>query len=392
MNLLRFWRLVGMSNARVLTAFKPNIAVSSLRRILALLLLFCLPLMPPAQAGESLVNTEVSVDVTGKDAADARTQAMAQGEMDALVALLNRLTTPDQVQTALTGLDNKKVSAMVRGVEVLEERISANRYRARLLITFDGDALSMLVGKMTAAGNAAPDTGTVGSFLVIPAYEETGTVMLWEESNPWRSVWKTVGLEINSGDLVVPYGDNADMSTVDAKTIGSANYATLTPLTVRYGVSDIVVLQAKFTRTPDMVLNVVKRHISRSENEVNMLTYRADPQETKDTLLLRAARDIAADIQQKKNEDLASVKQVRGGEHRTVMILASITTLSSWTYIRNKLSGLPMVDQLELIAMSPRQVDIVVHYRGSPDSLTNGIQAQGLRLVKTPRYWVVSRD
>lgn len=377
-----------MSNARVSTGFK-RFTMGWPKKIL---LLFCLAFCPSlAWATESLVNTEIAVDVTGKDAADARTQAMEKAEMDALVDLLGKLTTPEQVQVALTGIDAKKVAAMVQGVEVLEEHISPDRYRARLMITFDGDALSSLVGKITAGGGG-PAADTVGSFLVIPAYEETGSVMLWEDTNPWRSVWKTVGLEISSGDMVVPFGDNADVAVVDAKTFASANYASLAPLTLRYGVSDIIVLQAKFTRTPDMILNVVKRHINRTENEVNLLTYRADPQETKDTLLLRAARDIAQSIQSKKTEDTGSVKTVRGGERNSVMILASITTLASWTYIRTKLSGLPMIDNLELIAISPQQVDIVVHYRGSPDSLASGISAQGLRLVKNPRYWVVSRD
>jgi hypothetical protein len=335
----------------------------------------------------ALVNSETQVDVAGRDAADARTQAMIKGQQDALVSLLNKFTTPEQTQHIVNELDATKISAMVRGTEVLEEKMSANRYRAHLMVTFDGDQ----IGK-GAAGNPDMASTTTGAFLIIPSYEDNGITALWEDTNPWRKVWKAVGLEITTGDIVVPFGDKNDSAVIDTQNAASANFSSLSPLGVRYGVSDIVVLQAKFTQTPDMMLTVVKRRINRLQNEVNVLTYRADPQETKDLLLLRAARDIAGLLEHKKTEELESTKVVRGGERHTMMVLASISTLASWTQVRAKLTGLPMIDRLELLAISPKQVDMVVHYRGTPDSLANAIAAQNLRLVKNPTFWVVSRD
>jgi hypothetical protein len=66
--------------------------------------------------------------------------------------------------------------------------------------------------------------------------------------------------------------------------------------------------------------------------------------------------------------------------------------MASWTELRTRLASLPMIDRLELLAMSPQQVDMIVHYRGSPESLANGIIAQGLRLAQNDQYWVISRD
>jgi hypothetical protein len=364
-------------------------------RPIKILLCFCLFLLPlPALAGEALVNSEASVDVTGKDAADARTQAMVRGEADALANLLGKLTTPEQTQGIMNDMDPGKISNIVRGTEVLEEKISSNRYRARLMITFDGDEISKLIGKGAGGDTDANSTeqAAVGSFLVIPGYEEDGLAMLWEDTNPWIPVWRSTGLEVASGDIVVPYGDNADIAAVDVRTLASANYASLAPLTIRYGVSDIVVLQAKYAHTPDMVLTVIERRINRTQNEVNLLTYRADPQETKELLLARTARDIADNLQHRKTEETEAVKMVHGGERNDLMLLASVSTLHSWTEVRAKLTKLPMIDRLELLAISPQQVDMIVHYRGSPDSLANAITAENLRLVKTPTYWVVSHD
>lgn len=363
-----------------------------MRLVKKLILLSCLFFLPalPALAGESLVNSEIDVDVTGKDAADARAQAMAKGEIDALVDLLNKLATPTQAQKIINDLDAHHVSDMVKSTEVQDEKISNNRYRAHLIVTFDGDVISSMIGKVSATGADAEPT-PIGSFLVIPAYEEDGSTLLWEESNPWRATWKDIGLAVTTGDIIVPFGDNKDIQIVNARTIPSANYAALAPLMIRYGVSDIVVLQGKFTRNPDMQFDVVKRHISRSENEVNLLSYRADPQETKEMLLVRAAQDIADILQHKKTEEMQS-KTGKGGEKHTVMVLASITTMASWTQLKAKLSELPMIDRLELLAMSPQQVDMAIHYRGSPDSLSDAIKSKNIRLVKNANYWVISRD
>ena len=290
-------------------------------RFLSILLLF---MAVPAWAGEALVNSEVEVDITGKDAADAKVQAMAKGEIDALSDLLTKLAPPGQAPDIIASLDARKISKMVKGTEVLEEKMTGNRYQARLTVTFDGDELSDLISKVSAQG--APEVASnVNSFLVIPAYEENGTASLWEEGNPWRNVWKSVGLEIASGDVIVPFGDAADNGIIDVKTIGSVTYASMVPMTIRYGVSDIVILQAKLVQQPDLMLSVVKRRISRGQNEVNLLNYRADPQETRDLLLARAARDIAQNLQHKKSEELSVSQTVRGGDRYVLPWLAGVT-------------------------------------------------------------------
>jgi plasmid stability protein len=155
----------------------------------------------------------------------------------------------------------------------------------------------------------------------------------------------------------------------------------------------MLIVEARLSKSPDLVLNVVKRRINRVRNEIHMLTYRADPQETKEALLIRAAQDIASSTQSQKSEEAAIARTTSGGERSKIMVLASISTLRAWTDIRARLTAMPMVDRIELVAMSPQQVDMVLHYRGQQDSLATAIEAQKLRLNKTnPSYWVISRD
>jgi len=359
-------------------------------KILYLFIIFVL-FAPAAWAGEAIINSQIEVDVTGKDAVDARAQAMDKGAINALTDLLNKLASPGQVDDIMSSLDTRKISKMVKGTEVLDEKISGNRYHAQLVFSFDGDELSELIKKASELPANGKDN-VINSFLIIPAYQEGPQVILWEDANPWRSIWRNVALENPAGDIIVPFGDAKDNNTIDVGDINTANYSSLAPMIIRYGISDIVIVQAKFVQKPDMLLSVIKRRISRNNSEINALSYRADPQETRDLLLARAARDIITGLQHKKTEDVSTLQVVRGGERNKIMMLASISTLGTWTSLRSKLSSLPMVDRLELLAVSPKQVDMILHYRGASDSLARAITANKIRLLQGKDYWTVSRD
>ena len=345
-----------------------------------------------AGAAGSVITSDVDVDATGNDAADAREQAMAKSQIDALTDLVSRFTSSDQAQQIVSSLDAKQISAMSRGTEVLSEKISSNRYRASLRVSFDADEISKLIGNNGANNSGASQPTKIGSFLIIPSYEEAGNILLWDEGNPWRNAWKATGLESTTGGIVVPYGDATDASVLDAKNLQSATFSSLLAMTVRYGVTDVILLHAKFSPGSDAALEVIKRRINRTQNEVNVLTYRADLQETRETLMARATHDIVESLERKKNEEAESLKSVTGGDHHTLMMLVSVSTLNSWTQLRTKLSALPMIDKLETLAISPQQVDLVVHYRGAPDSLANAITGLNIRLVQNKDYWVISRD
>jgi len=344
------------------------------------------------QAGEAIVNSEVNVDITSKDPSGARSQAMAKAEVDGLTALLERLGPPDQAKDIMNTLDSKKITSMVKGTQVVDEKFTGNRYQAKLIVSFDGDEISKIMAGISAPEARETMPASVGSFLIIPGLEVNNQKLLWEDGNFWKTVWNEVALEVTTGDVLVPYGDMTDASALTYDTMMTADFQALSAFAVRYGVSDVVLLQAKFTQRPDMLLSVVKRRVGRQDSSVNVLTYRADPQETRDLLFARAARDIIAELQEKKVDETATKSVVRGGDRKKIMMLASISTMASWTELRKKLTSLPMVDKVETLAVSARQVDVVVSYRGSDESFANALESKSIRFKKNPDYWVISND
>lgn len=345
-----------------------------------------------SMAGDATINSEVTIDIPSQDPVSARQSAISKGEVNGLISLLERLGSPAQAKDIMSTLDAKKISAIVKGVQIVDEKISADRYRARLVVSFDGDGISEIISSVNSPEAKEILPASINAFLIIPGLEMGNQSMLWEEENLFRSAWNNVALEVSSGDVIVPYGDNTDASVLSYESMMTADFQALSSFAVRYGASNIVLLQAKYTSRPDMMLSVVERIVGRQDTSVNVHTYRADPQETRDVLFLRAARDIISGLRGKKEEEMANARAVRGGDRKKIMMLASITTMASWTDLRKKFTSLPMVDKVETLAISARQVDMVVSYRGSEESFTNALAAQSIRLLKNPNYWVIAND
>lgn len=351
--------------------------------------LLCL-LASPAAAQEAILASDVSVDVTGTDASDARAKAMKQAEKDGFALLLDKLA-PDQKESILGGLDEARISTLVKGVEVLDEKITGARYRAMLRVSYNAVAVNTLLEKRTGAEDTQETQKPSHAMLVLPLYEEDGNRLLWEPGNPWMQAWKRVVLELSGSVLLAPYGDAADSEIIDPHTLPSATHAALAPMLARYGTSEAVIIRASYRQDPSPMVEIFKRHVGPGHSETALHEYRADPQEDRDQLLYRVARDLSEQLLRQREELFA--RQAIGGEaENRMMALIPFTTLSGWTQVRGVLLKLPAVRRVDVLAVSPEQVDVLVQFRGPKDMLVRDIAASGLRIVENGNYWIISKD
>lgn len=359
--------------------------IQGFSRFFTLLALCCLCLSAVAVAqGGAQIASEVEVDATGKDAAEAKTKAHAQAEQQAFKALMEKLSVSTE------GMDARRIASLVRGVEVLEEKIAGDRYRAKLRVNFDADGINKLVGRVAAgAPDGTPAVPSSAAVVILPAYEEVGQVHLWED-NLWLAAWRNLGIRVGAGDLVVPYGDAKDQEAVTSQSVSTAGYPALAPLVQRYGAGEVAVLLARFSATPEKTLQVGLRRLGPSRNEVTILHYSADADEGKEQMIERAALDVAEQLRLKKLEEMKNASQ--RGSTGAVMVVASIGTLSGWSQMRAKLLGLPMVQRIEMLAISAQQADFVLHYRGTADGLADAVTSLGLRFQPAQGYWLLAQE
>jgi len=354
-------------------------------RLVVLLLLLGFPAL--AQAQSALLSSEVSEEVTGADATQARSEAMDKAKIEGFAALLDRLA-PDQKKDILQKLDVKKILALVRGIEVVkDEKIIGNKYSASFRVNYDAVAINNLLG--THSKDAPEVASHSSSLLVIPVYSEGGGDMLWEKENAWRVVWQRMAVEEGGGAVLAPYGDAEDVGQINAQTAQSNPYTAFNTLLGRYGAAEVAVLKATYSADPAPHLTVLRRLIGPQRSDMEVLEYSADPQEDRDALLTRAAREIVVQLAQQRNAILEK-RALNGQTAGRQLVVIPITTLTAWTQTRAKLLSMPVVTQVELHALAATQADAMIHYKGTPEALASALEAAHFRVHKADTYWVVS--
>lgn len=367
----------------------------SLRLVTALALALVLSLASvPTMAGSRTLESVVDVDTTAKDATEARTQAMGTVEFDALKSLLHQMN-PSGADAIIAKITPQQASGLAIGMEVLEEKITPNRYRAKIKVKFSADRVEALTLSQPVPASAAvsaptPAAPRASSFLVLPVLKDGPNTYLWEGENLWRSVWESAALQYGTGNVIVPNGNQYDTAMIDAGNVFSAPFSMLQSIAQRYGTSDVLVVQATYGGTDDKPeLSLVARHLTATGRKDSTTTYRAATGETRETLLVRAANDMAKSLTDSGRavappvvpvQNVAAVASDAPAENLTVTLFAPIAQLGDWIRIKKRLSDVPLVEGVDLATLSAYEVKILLHYKGDSATLARQLGAAGFRV------------
>lgn len=377
-----------------------------LRRLFAILALSCLACAAQAQMANYTVNG-VEVSATAADGTTARMNAMTQAEREAFTRLLARLLPSVEAEARAAAAPEHEISRMVRGYEVQDEKVGATSYAATLDVNFDERQVqawlhraTMPVAEMPAAPAGMPPAATVppavqrpelmrSNVLVLPVLVVSDTAMLWEERNVWRNAWNAAERS-DTRFIRLPIGDQSDRLMVDAAQVSTAPFTAFSAIAERYQSSTVVVAEAFPTIAAGVnALGVRLRSLGR-EGQANAIdiTYGQQEGESQSALMQRAAADIIDRIMQEGMAN-STPEQPHTAPRSKLTVLSRLDKLNDWVTLRQRLQSLPGVEHVALSAISGQQVDMVVHFRGSPQRLEAAMTAQGLKVSKAANYWVL---
>lgn len=353
-----------------------------------------------AQMQEPYTVRDVSVSVTADNATQARIDALSEAERKGFDRLLEQLQLDPATKANLAALDASAISRMVRSYEVRDEKVTATSYEANLDIAYDPQQVknfsqpSANNPMMGATGNAyqvgqmvAGRGNSQSTILVLPIERKGGTPQLWSDNNEWRRIWSGVDRD-GTSVIRLPVGDQSDQAVMSAELAANAPYQSFGPIAERYQAASILVAEAIYTDSPGAsVVDVNLRSMSVGGQSNSLtLTYEAQPDETMNDVLYRAAGDIA----QRLLAEGRSHAQAQTQPQNRITVLSQLGNISDWVLLRRRLMQLPGVERIELSAISNQQADLVVHFQGSPDVLANNMAAQGLSVSQAYNYWVVT--
>lgn len=176
----------------------------------------------PVASSEDIEVRGIEVDVTGKNAEDAR----LNGWREAQKLAWEKLGGPSIPDSQLQGL----VSAIV----VEQERLGPRRYIATLGVVFDRARAGGLLGRDGERARSAP-------MLTLPVLVSGGTQTMFEVRNPWQRAWAEYQFGSSAIDYVRPSGAGGESLLLTAGQTGRRSRIWWNDILDQFGAADILV-------------------------------------------------------------------------------------------------------------------------------------------------------
>lgn len=322
----------------------------------------------------------VKVDVRAASAAQAREQALRQGQVDAYQRMIATITT-DADRARLGEPSADEVESMVSDFSVADERASATRYIAVLTVHFDPAKVNAYV---TARG-ASVVKGSDETVILLGVYREAADAppQLWDETNPWRPILVRTAVSRGLFPVAVPLGDLEDVTQTPAEKALNLDAAAMDALLQRYGADSVVVAEA--ANAPGQGVQVT---LSRYPRPMPSALAHLDSPVSDD--LDAALGDLAA------HAVLAIARAGKPqagspiiGSYDQLAILVPVKSISDWVRVDRTLRALPGVRGVVLRASRSDVVQAAVQYSGDPEALRQAIGRVGFQVTPHDGYWEV---
>ncbi len=330
-----------------------------------------------AQASSDIYTvTGVSVDATGADAAQAREKALTQGRIKAADEVLRRFTLYSDWPRLpeLTAADGE---LLVTGIGIANERASGTRYLGDVTARLNPQQVRRFLrqsGVRFTENQAAPS-------LLLPVLDTPGVRVLFDEPNPWRAAWESIGLSNSLVPIRLALGDLQDFSAIDAGGAIGADWAALEQIASRYGVEQVLVAHAR----------------GGDGNQLEVTLYRVTPRGVDETRRTFQGETIEAaslaGAQGIRNSLIASWKTqnaVAFGLEQTVAVSVEFASLAEWTAIRQRLNSASIVQSVDVVAVSPRGAQVNLRVSGPMPALRSNLAQRQLRLLDEGGVWTLA--
>ncbi len=342
-----------------------------------------------AGVGDSLAATSdvfsvrgVKVDVTAASTSEARDKALATGERAAFRQLIERLTLRADY-FRMPEFSAAEIAAFVHDFEVAEEKASAVRYLATLNYSFKADDVRhMLIDRQISFAET-----TSKPVLVLPVYQAAGTLLLWDDPNPWRQAWMQRPEKKSLVPAILPRGDLPDIAAIGPEQAVAGDAQRLSVIAARYNAGDTVVAHAtlKMGRgRPDLEVYVT-RYGSATQEQTVVKSFTSGDSETLESLLARAATELTSQIEDNWKRD----NLLQFGRQAVVAVKIRISGLKDWLDIRNRLAGVAVIRRSDLVILSLDEVRVNLHYIGEPEQLALALEQADLVINREGDGWVL---
>ena len=332
--------------------------------------------------------SNVIVDVTADSASNARVQALAKAEKIAFDRLLKRLTL-QAYHNRLPSLGAVQVSELIQDFQVMDEKASSVRYIANLTYRFRAEQVRELLN-----AEEIPFAETSSKpVLMLPVYQAAGALLLWDEPNPWRMAWNRqdeAGQNQGLVPMVLPVGDLNDVRIIGAEQAIEGDMSRLGEISRRYEAGDVVVAHGilrmdSFNGLPELEVYLTRFGSALQEHTV-VKSFTSEPGDDVNTLLDRAVQQLTAQVEDNWKQD----NLIQTGSAQLLPISVPVGNLGDWVRVRDRLNGVAVVQQMDLVLLRLDEVRVNLHFIGDAEQLALSLDQADLSLWEEAGQWYLA--
>ena len=341
--------------------------------------------------------SDVPVDVTAKDAAAARDQAIAVAQSKAFDRLIKRLV-PNPADQARLHPSQQDIESFVQDFGVENERVSMVRYIGLYSVRFRESRVRKYLSDSGVGG-----IGDQQQVLVVPIYKTQAGTLLWENNNGWRAAWDRGGFGDGPVTLILPNGDGFDTGTLTAMAAADGDSSTFGALMLRYHAAGLVVAIAE-PRDPAQgaasgLALIVATYDQGGAKGTQTLKIDPIAGEQPDKALVRGVGAVADALESGWRQSIASggstglaaptspqpdaVAGQPGGFTIPYPIAVPVAGIEGWVRLRNQLAGTPGVQRVALDALTRESAALTLDFSGDVVALQAALSGSGYVLVQT---------
>jgi hypothetical protein len=361
------------------------------RGVFAAAVLMGFSLMPAKAAGPvetSIFAVQgVNADVTGKDAAAAKNQALMDVQVKAFFILVERLGSP-AIAARLAEMKPEEIAPFLKSLSIEQESSSPGRYIGKFTVRF----LPGKIQKFLGAYGASIPSNQAAPMVILPVWKSAGGPQLWED-NPWRKAWTDLHAEQSLVPLIVPLGDLEDTETISAEEVLAADPVKLEAIRRRYDTKTLLVAIAEPAEGNG--IHAVMSGKSPLGQIVFDKIYTAEEGVPEASALLAAQRFHTALIEKyKQNQAKAAAQaqaqaQAQNQTSQSVPVAVPFSSPSEWNGLRSRILAAPNVIGVDVSTLSAEGAVIRLMFTTSLDNLAVSMQGAGLRLSQVGGTWVI---
>lgn len=372
-------------------------AAKKLLTAVFLALVFLAPDAAPAQTVPSIAPgfatleeiytvRNIAVDETADTASAARDIALSAARHTAFSRLTRRIVLPQDLMRVASPTDDA-LTNLITDFEVADEKSRGQRYLARLTMRFDPEKVRALFRQ----SNIRHSETSAKSMLILPVYDDPAGRLLWE-ANAWRDALRAAVANAGAADdrlspLLLPLGDVEDVSAVSADQAAAGDMQRLRSIAQRYKADGVLLMHAVQSSgqgaTGGLAFDVTLRHLGAGQETVRIERFEGAPGEATQQILQRAALMLVRGIQ----EEWLVESALDFSQQASLEVSAQLTSLPEWLAIQKRLTDTPMIQRVDLRALSVTGAQVILHFLGTPEKLASALSQHGLTLSQEAGQW-----